>query len=79
MDYAGIHVILLDHRVLEDRYEPIEDAENSEPTLSRWSEPQELHEDIKSLLKIFKGGKHRSRVHGSDPHQDKLYCVETVD
>lgn len=56
MDYAGIHVILLDHRARQDRFEPSEGLKQNGSRVSPDSEPQELQEDIKALLSVFKGG-----------------------
>ena len=49
MDFTAINVILLDERVQDDRFES--------GICSPSQEPQELLDDIRSLLSVFKGGK----------------------
>ena len=48
MDYAGINVVLLDDRVENDRFESGSCGQSSEPT--------ELLDDVRCLLKVFNGG-----------------------
>ena len=48
MDYASIHVILLDERIQQDRFEC--------GTSNLLSEPKELLDDVQCLLSVFKGG-----------------------
>ena len=50
MDYASIHVILLDERIQQDRFES--------GTSHLSSEPKELLNDVQCLLSVFKGGRH---------------------